>query len=88
MSRHQGKRGSQRDFEQFVMAGERCPAPCGKVRFLTKGDAKKKIRRMRGRKGRLHAYPCGDFWHTGHVPTVLKRGEVARADVEARRVAQ
>lgn len=80
------KRSSQRDYEQFAISGQRCPS-CGKVRFLSKADAKKTIGRMKGRNGRMHAYRCGDFWHLGHVPSDLKHGEVTRADVEARRLA-
>lgn len=85
-----GKSSSQRDFEQRVITGDRCP--CGKVRFLTKADAKKTIGRMRGRQGRMHAYRCdgdgvGEFWHIGHVPVALRYGDISRDDVEARRFA-
>jgi hypothetical protein len=84
-----GKDARTRDREQRVLSGERCP--CGKVRFLSKADAKKTITRMKGRSGRMHAYRCtdplgGEFWHVGHVPVDLKRGWVSRDDVEARRV--
>lgn len=89
--RTQGKRSSDRDFEQRVISGQRCP--CGKVRFLSKGDAKTTIRRMSGRSGRMHAYRCdsddgsSEFWHIGHVPSDLKRGAASREDVAARRFA-
>lgn len=83
--RTQGKRASQRDWEQTVTASGRCP--CGKVRLLTKRDAKKVLRRMNGRKGRMHAYECRGFWHVGHVPNDLKKGDASRADLEARRFA-
>lgn len=83
--RTQGKRASQRDWEQTVSASGRCP--CGKVRLLTKRDAKRVLRRMKGRKGRMHAYECTGFWHVGHVPRDLKAGVASRADVEARRFA-
>jgi hypothetical protein len=36
-----GKDARTRDREQRVLSGDRCP--CGKVRFLTKSDAKKTI---------------------------------------------
>lgn len=83
-----GKRSGARDFQQRVISGERCP--CGKLRFLSKADAKKVIGRMKGRTGRMHAYRCTDplgqdFWHIGHVPTDLKRGDATRDDLEARR---
>lgn len=85
-----GKSASLRDSQQRVLSGDRCP--CGKVRFLSKRDAKTTIGRMRSRTGRMHAYRCEDelggvFWHIGHVPADLKHGEVTRADVEARRFA-
>lgn len=86
----QGKRASQRDWEQTVTAGGRCP--CGKLRLLTKADAKKVLRRMKGRKGRMHAYECdggvegaASYWHIGHVPKDLKKGAASRDDIEARR---
>lgn len=91
----QGKRSGQRDFEQAAVGCERCP--CGKIRYLTKRDAKKVLRRLRARKGRMHAYRCTGgpglesgltpFWHVGHVPRDLKEGVASRADVEARRFA-
>lgn len=88
--RHPGKRAAQRDFEQFAMSGTRCTG-CGKIRFLTKADAKKTITRMKGRTGRMHPYRCeteaGTFWHIGHVPNAPKAGVVTRDDVEARRFA-
>lgn len=79
----QGKRSSQRDWEQTVTSSGRCQ--CGKLRLLTRKDAKKVLRRMKGRKGRMHAYECDGFWHVGHPPRDLVAGTVARADVEARR---
>lgn len=82
--RSQGKRSGTRDYEQAALSGGRCD--CGKIRFLSKTDAKRTIRRMKGRKGpRMHAYACGEFWHIGHVPKDLKTGYATRADVEARR---
>lgn len=84
-----GKRASAREREQRVMAGVRCPEPCGKIRFLRKRDAKRVITRMKGRRGRMHAYPCHDnpdFWHVGHVPTALKRGRITRDDITTRRL--
>lgn len=84
--RGQGKRGAQRDWQQSVVQSGKCPA-CGKLRLLTKDDAKKALRRMNGRKGRLHAYPCGAFWHVGHPPRDLVAGRATRDEVEARRPA-
>lgn len=88
MTKHRGKSSSQRDYQQRVASGVRCA--CGKLRFTSKADAKKALRRMKGRTGRMHAYRCGDehgqeFWHLGHVPGDLRHGDASRADVEARR---
>lgn len=79
-----GKRSSAREREQRVMAGVRCPEPCGKIRFLRKRDAKRVITRMKGRRGRMHAYPCRTtegYWHVGHVPRALTRGDISRAEI-------
>lgn len=59
---------------------------CGKVRFASKGAAKRAIRRMRGRVGKVRAYRCSEngWWHIGHPPGALVRGEISRADVRAR----
>lgn len=81
--RTQGKRAATRDFEQFVVGSGRCS--CGKLRFLTKAAAKKATRRIKSRSGRLHAYRCGEFWHVGHLPGGVKRGEVPRAAFEPKR---
>lgn len=83
-----GKRSSARDHEQRVMAGVRCPEPCGKIRFLRKRDAKRVITRMKGRRDRVHAYQCHDtpeFWHIGHPPKALVRGDISRDDIVTRR---
>lgn len=59
-----------------------CPT-CGKLRWLTRADAKRVSRRIKGRKGRLHAYQCGEYWHVGHPPSSLVRGVITREDVRA-----
>lgn len=79
-----GKRSSERERQQRVLAGVRCPEPCGKIRFYRKRDAKRVITRMKGRRGRMHAYPCKqhpEFWHIGHPPKDLVRGNISREDV-------
>lgn len=58
-----------------------CPT-CGKRRFLTKAQAKTAARQMRRLgKPRLNTYRCGDFWHLGHLPDVVRHGEATRADI-------
>jgi hypothetical protein len=82
-----GKRSGEREREQRVMAGVRCPDPCGKIRFARKSDAKRVITRMKGRRGRMHAYRChdfDDFWHVGHPPKALVAGRISREDIETR----
>lgn len=82
--RRQGKRGSQRDFDQRGMAGPRCP-DCGKVQYLTKADAKRVGKRIKARTGKLDTYPCGTHWHLGHLPAPVIAGEMSRDDLADRR---
>lgn len=66
------------------MNAEECT--CGKIRYLTKGAAKRQARRMKGRIGRLNAYRCpAGFWHLGHLPKAVIRGEISRAEIRPRR---
>lgn len=71
------------EFERSIV----CPA-CGKVGYIDKRQAKARIRQMEHREGRLNAYRCveqPDLWHVGHQPHDLTTGEVARAELKARR---
>lgn len=61
-----------------------CP-DCGKIRYSTKAVAKLAARRIRGHDGKVRPYRCGDFWHLGHQPAALTRGDISRDDVPARR---
>ena len=64
------------------------PEACrGKIRYQTRADAKKARRRiysarLPGRDGPLSAYLCDvcDYFHLGHLPQVVRRGEVSRDD--------
>lgn len=40
-----------------------CPS-CGKIRYLSKSDAKKSTRRQGRQRSRY--YQCGDYWHATH----------------------
>lgn len=60
-----------------------CP-DCGKWRWMTRKAAKTALRHHKARKGRLHVYACGDFWHLGHPPRALIRGDVARDELPRR----
>ncbi len=41
------------------------PCECGKVRYLTRGEARKRARSFQGKRlGKVRAYCCeGGFWH-------------------------
>lgn len=50
-----------------------CP-DCGKYRYPTRKAAKRAAQDLfPGDPQR--AYPCGEYWHHGHNPDWLKRGE-------------
>lgn len=55
---------------------------CGKDQYLSKQAAKSAIRQLRARQGRNHPYRCGDYWHHGHMPAVVKAGLLPRAELE------
>lgn len=57
-----------------------CPT-CGKLRYLTRAHAKRAIRQHQHREGRLSAYRCGEFWHIGHLPRAIARGQASRDDL-------
>lgn len=63
-------------------AAGRCPT-CGKLRYLSRKTAKQDANRYRKRTGRMDTYRCGDFWHLGHLPSRVRRGEIARSDLAA-----
>lgn len=76
---------------EYSSFGVACP-DCGKVRFDSRSGAKSAIRRMRGRgqaaakhgAGHLNAYPCGEFWHIGHLPAPVLTGDLARDEIGRR----
>ena len=48
-----------------------CP-DCGKVRYLSRRDARRAVARMKGNGGKArHAYRCGDYWHLTSRPAVV-----------------
>lgn len=53
---------------------------CQKVRYRSRKAAKAAIRRMStvGRDGKLKVYGCDGWFHIGHQPSVITRGEVDR----------
>ena len=83
----QGKRkgyeASQERGGWIEHAGE-CP-DCGKLRWVTKRMAKTAAQQIVAQKGggRLSAYACGDYWHLGHLPRVVTRGEVSREQIQS-----
>lgn len=55
---------------------------CGKRCYPTKADAKKAIRQLPHKKGgRLSVYPCGPYWHFGHLPKQIRTGDATRDDL-------
>lgn len=63
----------------YGQAGSRCPT-CGKLRYPSRKDARRAASRI-PRDGRLAAYECDGWWHLGHLPTVVRRGDLERANV-------
>jgi hypothetical protein len=56
---------------------------CGKYRFMSRAAAKKARRRM-GNPGGMNAYECPTdtgWWHLGHLPGAVRRGDVGRDDL-------
>lgn len=67
--------------ELDAAGGSRCPV-CGKVRYSSRRAARLAIRRIRSRRsGHMSPYRCGDFWHVGHTPSAVVRGDITRDDL-------
>ena len=67
----------------IVRLAERC-AECGKVRYVSRKDAKKERRRFRG--SGMNVYPCPanrDFFHLGHLPPAVVHGLIGRDQIGA-----
>ena len=65
----------------IVRLSERC-ADCGKVRYVTRKDAKKERRRFRG--SGMNVYPCPAspaFFHLGHLPPAVIHGLIGRDQI-------
>lgn len=54
----------------------RCPE-CGKKRFLSRKDARAHIRDNLPNE-RMSPYPCGRYWHFGHLKAAVIRGSATR----------
>lgn len=50
-----------------------CPT-CGKHKYASRRDAKRAARYLHPQDS-MRAYQCGAFYHYGHVPTWMARGE-------------
>lgn len=59
-----------------------CPV-CGKRRYRSRKDAKSVLRKLRG-QGRQHVYQCGDYWHHGHLPRAVVKGDIGRDLIEVK----
>ncbi len=55
-----------------------CP-DTGKRCYPDRRTAKRAARGLKGRKGHVNAYPCGDHWHFGHLPDWVINGQIPRS---------
>lgn len=62
-----------RNIRPHQLGTAKCPS-CGKVRYLDRAEARRAARGMFPAEA-LRAYRCGDFWHIGHTPDWVKRGD-------------
>lgn len=53
-----------------------CPT-CGKRRYRTQDDAKRAAR-LDNSGLRMSAYPCGGYWHIGHMSRAARRARLRR----------
>lgn len=60
-----------------------CPR-CTKAAYATRKQAKTAAKRLFPGE-RLSVYRCGDYYHFGHLPTVVRRGETDRSSLRAER---
>lgn len=49
-----------------------CPL-CGKLRYTSKKNAKATAKEQHPTE-HLSVYPCGNYWHLGHLPYSVQRG--------------
>lgn len=56
-----------------------CPT-CGKRSYLSLHEARKARRSLPNHKG-MTVYPCGGYWHTGHLPEVVRKGRLTRGEI-------
>lgn len=57
---------------------------CGKRIYASRQIAKRAMQRLYP-EDRQSVYRCGDFYHFGHLPGVVRAGREARAVVRERR---
>lgn len=57
---------------------------CGKQTYASRQTAKRAMKRLYP-EDRQSVYRCGDFYHFGHLPRVVRAGRESRADVRERR---
>jgi hypothetical protein len=55
-----------------------CPdQDCGKLRYLSRKDARAAARLV-DPGDRMSPYPCGSYWHFGHLKAAVLRGDATR----------
>ena len=60
-----------------------CP-DCGKARWRTRRQAVQAAQRIYPGQ-HMSPYQCGDFWHLGHLPRIVRSGDLARDDLVSTR---
>jgi len=53
---------------------------CGKRAYLTR-KAARNARRQLPNRGGTSVYPCGGYWHIGHLPRSVRQGRANRHDI-------
>ena len=58
---------------------------CGKRSYPSKREARRARGQVAGHDSRhLSVYRCGDWWHIGHLPRMIVRGDAARGELRGR----
>lgn len=59
---------------------------CGKVRYQSRRQAKRTLRKESHWDQNMSAYPCptSTFFHLGHMPAAVRNGDLDRRDIASR----
>jgi hypothetical protein len=67
-----------------VSANRGVCAHCGKLRFLSRREARTAAKRAHP-SAHLNAYWCNGYWHYGSLPPAVLAGRLSRAAIGRRR---